>query len=60
VTRDEIQIIYDKGPDAVIALVEGLITTFEGRIATFECIYQQQSRQFKKGGRNGNGLPNNQ
>jgi hypothetical protein len=28
-TREEIRAIYDKGPDAVIALVEGLIANFE-------------------------------
>jgi len=38
VTREEILAVYNKGPKAVVALVEGLITYFER-------IYQQQALQ---------------
>ena len=38
VKREEILAVYNQGPDAVIALVEGLI-------ANFERIYQQQALQ---------------
>ena len=40
-TREEFQIIYDKGPDAAFALVEALA----GKLAAFEHIYQQQTLQ---------------
>src|SRR5215831_1434401 len=31
-SREEIRAVYEQGPDAVIALVEGLLTTFQQQI----------------------------
>ena len=35
-SREEIKAVYDQGPDAVITLVEGIITTFQQQIEALQ------------------------
>jgi transposase len=41
VSRDEIKAIYEQGADAVIALVEGLVATFEQQVAELRAQVQE-------------------
>lgn len=49
---DEIRTIYDKGPDAVIALIRDLFKGFELQIAVFEARIRQLESQVNTNSRN--------
>ena len=51
-TREEILAAYNAGPDAVIALVEGLFKSFEIQIAVLEARIKHLENQLNQNSRN--------
>ena len=43
-SREEIKVIYEQGPDAVIALVEELVATFQQQVEQLCCSSQRVAR----------------
>lgn len=56
-TREEILAVYNEGPEAVVALVEGLIATFQLQVAVLEARVKQLENQLNQNSRNSSKPP---
>jgi len=57
VTREEILAVYSEGPEAVVALVEGLIASFQLQVAVLEARVKQLENQLNQNSRNSSKPP---
>lgn len=56
-TREEILAVYQQGPEAVVALVEGLIASFHLQVAALEAKVKQRDDQLNQNSRNSSKPP---